>query len=363
MRYLATGAVILALVLLLFAADFYDQVTNKDSVSDFDTYVVDLQERTSWLTNMSGGSVNGQSNLPRAYLPDAPEGWSRRAWVTEDRKIMPGLAGAEEELLGYSQFYGTNAIGLHTNGLEETLVKQRGTTTWLYENGAKLVEITALKPASFEGLEIQQASMEMAGNNMRALETEAPFVVVQGIVWAKILASSTQTGLEVDWHLSAKVGEIQIYLRALGANETDIRQFLGAIDYDGMNGLLDTPLVAVGSSAPPLSKAEEVTFAKAVLAKRHQAEKINRAQSDLDLEAAAWETLDTLKELSGANVSGLEETRKAWDEKRAELEGQLAAAQKSGAETEVKVNRFGAKQRPAQKGSCGGTSFCSVDKE
>lgn len=328
MRFLARVFFTIGLSLVALSGKLYVWPSGGEAATG-ETF--NLKERTDSLATQVQDFMDSRKT-PRDFLPQAPADWSRRAFVWDDRTRMPGLAGVEEEMLGYSQFFGTKAVGLKVNGPEKTFTKQKARTTWMYEKGDLLVEMTAIRPKPVQGMKMQQDAMRMVSANKQVFQVEEPFGVVQGVVWKKVVASTSSVpeGPTVDWTLAAQFGDIHLYARGQGVSEDEMRAFLGGIDYDGLNRMLDTPLPNVGSAAPELTAEQQLVFARAEMdqQRRGAAEAARQARQDLE---------------QSAGVADLAE---------AGTEAPEAPA------TEVRVNRFGG--RASRKSACGGTSFCSV---
>lgn len=338
MRFLARVFFTFGLSLLALSGKLYLWPID-DNASSGET--IDLKERTDGMAAQVRAFIDARKS-PRDFLPDAPEGWTRRAFDWDDRERMPGFAGVEEDMPGYSEFAGTKAIGLQVQGFEKAITKQKARTTWMYEKDNRLVELTAIEPKPVEGVKMQQDAMRMVGAKKRALQIEEPFGVVQGVVWKKVVAGATPVpGTEaVDWTLAAQFGDLHLYARGQGTSEAEMRGFLGAIDYDGMNRTLDRPLLGVGSTAPHLTAEQEQVYARAEIDRqRHgSAEVMRQAEQDLQFEVTDAVPVTEV----GSGDTG-------------------AQAVAAAPVPEIKVNRFGGKKR--RKSACGGTAFCSVGGE
>lgn len=297
-----------------------------------------LKEKTDTMATQVSAFMDSRKT-PRDVLPAAPDGWTRRAFVWDDRTRMPGFAGVEEEMPGYSRFTGTRAVGRPAGGPGKTFTKMKAATTWMYEKDNLLVEMTASRPKPVEDLKMQQETMRMVGASKRALQIEEPFGVVQGVVWKKVVAAASPVpGAEaVNWTLAAQFGDIHLYARGQRVSETEMRAFVGAIDYDGLNRMLDRPLLGVGSTAPQLTAEQELVYARAEMdrQKRGAADAMRMAEQNSQPEVAdvPWMARDSFDEVEARNVA-------------------------EAALPEIKVNRFGGRKK--RKSGCGGTTFCFV---
>lgn len=335
MRFLARVIFTIGLSLVAFSGKLYVWPTGGDTATG---EAFNLKEKADGMAVQIRDFMDSRKT-PRDFLPAAPDGWTRRAFVRDDRTRMAGFAGVEEDMPGHSRVTGTKAGGWQVDDAGKALARQKARTTWMYEKDNLLVEMTAIRPKPVEGLTLRNNAMRMVRANNRAFQAEEPFGVVQGVVWKKLVARATPVpGAEaVDWTLAAQFGDIQLYARGLGTSESEMRGFLDAVDYDGLNRTLDRSLSGVGSTAPQLTREQELAQARAEIdQQRHgSAEAMKLAEQNVQLEVTDAPP-GSQDSLADAGV-------------------QSAAA---APVPEIKVNRFGGKKK--RKSSCGGTSFCSV---
>ncbi len=202
-----------------------------------------------------------RSTGARPYLPDAPEGWSRRAWADGDNsaieRAQPGLVAddAPDLLKNFA------AKG------ERAAEKQRDAETWVYQNGSEIVAIRAAYTAR-EGERNLAAAVQdtLAPMGRGGSGAQTGWAVIGGVAYA---AQQADTNDAAAPHLSL-VGTPFVSLEAhLGFHDeitltvqsnTDFaatRAILAEVDYDGLNALLTYPLPYIGSAAPAISPETE----------------------------------------------------------------------------------------------------------
>ncbi|WP_281969096.1 hypothetical protein [Roseovarius nanhaiticus] len=167
-----------------------------------------------------------------AYLPPAPEGWTRTAWPTEDAPL-------------------------------------RG---WIYRQGDTAVALWADYQAA--GSDCGASGGIMAGLAQAAKVAGTGWAVIGGTAYRHLPAGShakeaTSAGLDAGYDAAqTTIGfDDMVTLTALStAPESALRSLLAAADYDGLNGLLSTPLPLMGSDAPIIATANEAKAADVLLA-------------------------------------------------------------------------------------------------
>lgn len=367
------------------------------------------------------GDDDGLENVAlKSYLPDAPDGWTRRNWTKDDTKRMPGLAGVEEEILMTSQYYGKNAIALHVKGQERTFTQLRAQTMWIYEDATGIIEFSILKPNKQKemgqndplskgpmGLNMNMSAT--VGSSLRSMQHEKPYAVIHGVMWAeRSWDTSDHMARDVPFKFGAKFGDFQLYLRGRDVTEAQMREMMTLVDYDGLNALLAIPLDGVGSQSVPMSEDEQRAYMQQMLDEQRQALREERRDAEIRQTESLLQDMKRLDELGLADQKtkkGLEQRliklRKARAEERSEDQVQkslneindtmIAATEKLQRITgdaltrttdqdqsdtvqatateeaeppQITVNRFGNKKlQRRKKGGCGGVNFCKITKD
>ena len=244
MRYLTTIGFGLAMVLAILAMDFHEHSEGTNIKTRGKSYVHGVPERfVGFLTSFKPVPV------ARDQLPQAPEGWERRDWTMADFETLPGLAGAEEEKRIYAAL--THSMPTTKTGAQRKLLKQRANTSWLYETGAGLVEMAAIEVAPARaGNPIASAALDNLAKANAAFLLPQDYRLVQGVMWQRLATGpASNQDQDLQWWLTARVGEIVLYLRARTASEQAVHALLAAVDYDGLNAMQDRPADGIGTAA------------------------------------------------------------------------------------------------------------------
>lgn len=356
----------------------------------------------------------------KSYLPEAPEGWTRRNWTKNDIKRMPGLAGVEEEILMTSQYHGKNAIALHVKGEERTFTELRNQTMWIYEDGSGIIEFSILKPNKPREMGQNDPTMKgplgmslsmsgSLGSSLRTMQHYKPYALVKGVMWSRrSWDTSDHMARDVPYKFGARFGEFQLYLRGRDVTEAHMREMMALVDYDGLNALLATPLDNVGSHAVPMSADDQQAYMKQL----HTQHKQTLRDESRDAQIRETETMlqdmkrldklgmadqkvidgleDRLAELRRARAAGAPEdqvqkslneindtmiaaTQKLQrittvaskkTEDRTKNDAVLVSATEEAEPPQITVNRFGNKKpQRNKKGGCGGVNFCKITKD
>ena len=201
----------------------------------------------------------------RIYLPDAPEGWTRRELVDGDNsRISPPkreISEMEQEALEASTLLKNMA-----EKSEKKAFETRNAQTWIYERGDEIVSIRAYYTEMPKGNTISGNAMTMVIGNLSGMSIMEGWDVVQGVAY----------GFYQDWSsddekpyrtLNAVVGfgdEVKIDVRTTTSDEVT-REILSLIDYDGLNALLPRPLAHVGSGSDTLPDVEGAVLASKMI--------------------------------------------------------------------------------------------------
>ncbi|WP_425038102.1 hypothetical protein [Primorskyibacter sp. S187A] len=306
-KYLATLGVFLIFGAVLMAADFYERAKANPDVTSFTAYRDDLSGRVEKLTGgMIGGTAptaqrggysapegevesdvallaggikdiiapNGTGAKPsyesytfkgkiKSVLPEAPEGWTRRLFDMDDTKRLPGFAGILEERQAM--------MGLPT---DRAMMRIRQNTTWMYESGEKLVQMTAINRQKASGRVMEAGLIDQVTTGRG--QSQVFYAAVQGVVWTKQRTvhwtERAEDGPE-PVILTGRLGSATIYVKGFMADE-ELPAFLEGIDYDALNNMLKRPFPNVGSNAPELTPEQEQAAFEAELAERKRLDKV-----------------------------------------------------------------------------------------
>ena len=184
-----------------------------------------------------------------AYLPEAPDGWERRALLEgDDSAILPPEAlmdGAMSTSAGKGFLQQMEARD-HVKQL-----KERATRSWIYQRGTEtvFVEVRLVERPSSNSL-IGIVASAMDGVMMDAFDRNVGYGVTGGFGLTEKLGHDG----ERPYHFRYLEGSIgfghEVHLRVhANASRDATQEILSRIDYDGLNDLLPRPVPSVGNDA------------------------------------------------------------------------------------------------------------------
>lgn len=183
----------------------------------------------------------------QVYLPEAPEGWKRRALLEgDDSAILPPDAGLDGSM---SSSAGKGFLQQMEARDHVKQLKERAEQSWIYQRGTEtvLVEVRLVKRPSSNSLFGVVASA-MDGAMMNAFERNVGYGVTGGFGLTEKLAHDG----ERPYHFRYLEGSIgfgnEVHLRVhANASRDATQEILSRIDYDGLNSLLPRPVPSVGN--------------------------------------------------------------------------------------------------------------------
>ena len=227
-----------------------------------------------------------------AYLPEAPEGWTRRRWSEGDNAMISDPKGPpsdiEKEVRSAIQNAGLeNVLGPLSTGGDDAKSDANG---FVYERDGHMafVEAELVHPGpqdSMTGMAI--VMLEGALSQMEAIEQG--YAVVQGVSFTGSLPAFGKKSRKYRM-FNGYIGfgeEVRIKIRASkGLPDSALRDLLGRIDYDGMNALLADPLPTIGRDATEVPMEQQVLVASMShdlrqIAIRERAERTRDAISEM----------------------------------------------------------------------------------
>lgn len=266
MRVLGVVAFFMGVLLLVLGGDYYEQRKSAEGGLGLGTYVTQLDDR---LVSLASGEAF-RKKKPREFMPEAPEGWLRREWAVDDSERLYGkreISETEQELMDEIEGHAvTNAMMKldKAKGL-----KRRKDVSVVYDRRGEMIVMSARKEKPSKLNKRSQAAMNMVAASLNAMNKDRAFAVVQGVIWVE------ETGLfdQFEWdskedeaekekrarRFSARFGPYELLVEALTDDET-VRQFISAIDVDGLNGELREPVFGIGSAAPQLTPDQEMAI-------------------------------------------------------------------------------------------------------
>lgn len=224
----------------------------------------------------------------RAYLPDAPEGWTRRAWPDGDNSAVL----RPERELSANEKAALEASSLLKNMADKSARasdERRNSETWVYQQGERVIVVQAKYKPRKEGRSLTGAVADTLNSN--AIFNKQGWAVIGGVAYGQTPPSlqDPQTSFISQVGTPFRAFEAPlgfhdaVQLSVLtNAGDDELRAVLAAIDYDGLNALLAYPLPYVGANAPDVPLESQPRMAEIML-KMHS-DLLSR-RSD---EAQAW---------------------------------------------------------------------------
>ncbi|WP_306113206.1 MULTISPECIES: hypothetical protein [unclassified Roseovarius] len=198
----------------------------------------------------------------RPYLPEAPEGWTRREWIAGDNSAITTpareMSDVEKEALESSTLLKNMAAASAKRAEED-----RNNQTWVYERGDEAISVRVRYSELPKGNTITANAMTMVVGNLSAMAIPEGWGVIEGVAYGTYNSFLSEDPKPYR-SLNAVIGfgsEVKLEVRTNTTDEAT-REILTRIDYDGLNALLPNPLAHVGSGArevPPAMQAEMAT--------------------------------------------------------------------------------------------------------
>ncbi len=193
------------------------------------------------------------------YLPEAPEGWTRRSLTEGDNaSVMPYKPASSNNNVGASLLETMNAREQRAED------RKRAERSWVYENGSEAIYVEVKlyeRPSSNSMIGLVAATIE--GISFNFGESEKGYAVIGGVGYVEQFGMDGKRPHHFRV-LNATLGfghEAQIMVHANASTEST-RQILANIDYDGLNALLPQPMATVGNGVVLDEELSEVAVAK-----------------------------------------------------------------------------------------------------
>lgn len=190
------------------------------------------------------------THAPRAFLPDAPEGWVRRHWSEGDNSWLhkDRMLNAED-----SPEDGTmldSAIAVFMDHRDIYAQRRAFSSGWIYERGEDIIFIGAEKLDKGSSNSLVGRGVSKVNALLNRMNFREGYTVVHGVPYAESMHISEHQRLFRSFQGRIGYGqEMRIRVRA-HANNDAVEALLGEIDHAGLNKLLDIPVAGVGPQAP-----------------------------------------------------------------------------------------------------------------
>lgn len=244
---------VLTAATLLAGVDYYDQ-SNKAGLSLGEmtpgAYIETIPNRFEAAKDEKQAQLDERERKSRwrqggkPYLPEAPEGWTRRALLEgDDTAIMPPEARTMGEGAGKS-FLEQMEAREHVQQQSE-----RATRSWIYQRGTEtvFVEVQLVeRPDTSSLFGVVASAMDNA--MLGATDKNVGYGVVGGFGLTERMKHDGSRPYHFRF-LEGAIGfghEVHLKVHANASREATY-EVLSAIDYDGLNALLPTPVETVGN--------------------------------------------------------------------------------------------------------------------
>ncbi|WP_138933871.1 hypothetical protein [Roseovarius arcticus] len=219
----------------------------------------------------------------RPYLPGAPAGWTRRAWLDGNNSAV--LVPVADNMPENTPDLLKNMAAKSAKSAEE----RRDDETWVYQQGDRIIALRAKYTPRDDARNLAGVVADTLAAT--AFVPSTGWAVIGGVAFAETSAKLGDAGAPfisqagTPFHAyEAPIGlHDAVQLSVLSnAGEDDLRAVLGAIDYNGLNALLSYPLVHIGLNAPDIPLEAQPQMADLML-KMHSDLRARRS-----VEAQAW---------------------------------------------------------------------------
>lgn len=198
---------------------------------------------------------------PRAYLPDAPEGWTRRHWSAGDNSWLH-----KQRQLGEREAQGEGTMldqALERFMEHRDVYSQRRAfaSGYIYERGDEIIFIGAdlLEKGSDNG--VIGRNLTKANRVLNRMNFREGYTLVHGVAYAETMHQSEAQRLFRSFQGRIGYGqEMRIRVRS-HASIASVNALLEQIDHAGLNNLLDQPVAGVGTDAPRLAASQAARLA------------------------------------------------------------------------------------------------------
>ncbi len=217
--------------------------------------------------NAASALKSRQKQAARTHLPEAPEGWTRRDWEEGDNALLTPPARDLKSL--ERKAAKARELSLMMAGMLAEEVKGgprlRRTEIWVYERGDEIIALRAKYTKPDAKPSFSSMVRRVADADIRGVAEARGYAVIAGVAYGEIRPVQGDEARAKYRGFSASMGEdVMISVRAVASDDA-IRSMMAAIDYDGLNGMLDPPLENVGSQASVVERAQQAVLAEQAL--------------------------------------------------------------------------------------------------
>lgn len=244
----------------------------------------------------------------KSFLPNPPEGWAQYALTEPDTKAVSRVLSELRPVPLVSSISGpAELLQLNAAGKDGALRKLDETGTVYAKEGELIWLDITLKP--------QAARNTLAGLALSAqdafldgMKAEQGYAMIDGVAFIETTGNLLDDTKKTNYRaFTGRIGfdqEVVIRLHA-DASDATIREFLGRVDYAGLNALLPHPALIVGKGIEvPLIRQPEIADEMHDLYETMQIAQLRLGQEKLENLDAAALVANTLSS-SGFNSEGV----------------------------------------------------------
>ncbi|MCG7519476.1 hypothetical protein [Ruegeria sp. Ofav3-42] len=311
LRFLGFGLIV---VLVVAGLDYYQQDKKSEGTLSFNEYVETISERfdRSQQKREAKKADREREKLwdagAKSYLPKPPTGWAQHAMTEADNSAVStaltefGLTPLISSISGPAELVALNSAG------KEGAIRKLDETGAVYSNDSEVIWLDiSLKPKSarntMAGLALSAQSAFLGG-----MKVEEGYAVIDGVAFMETTGNLLDNDERPRYRaFTGRIGfdqEVVIRLHT-DAKDATIRDFLGRVDYAGLNQLLPLPALVVGKGINvPLEQQSEIADEMHKLYEAMQNAQLKLGQEKFKNLDAASVMVNTLAS-SGFNTEGV----------------------------------------------------------
>lgn len=386
---IAVVGLILVAVTAVVGADYYAQARSaveQGESYDMARYGESISER---ITDASDtlARMKEQRELRKAgvmaMMPEAPEGWIKRPMTQADADLLmprPELDEMSKQMIAEIRKSPTGAMMLKA---DDAARDQYVAEHVVYEHGPRLVALHIdfeERPRKAAGL--TGVAQKMIIGQLAAMSSNSGFAMVQGVPYRRVRGFYVaDIGGEADGPSESDGGTLREFNAGIGrqvrisvksdASDAEVYQIIEAIDYDGLNGMLDEKLADVGSHVATLPLDVQRRLAQAAEDKRVAELQAEGEAASKDLMNLSGKLVTNRSALTkDGKAEGFADGAVSWFKSMTQG-GEAEPEAEEVEKPEVKVRRLGGgggiqMQGSAGAGSCttvGGVKRCRIGSD
>ncbi|QIE44295.1 hypothetical protein G5B38_01400 [Pseudohalocynthiibacter aestuariivivens] len=217
--------------------------------------------------------------LAKTYLPEAPNGWTRRSWSPEDTGVFgdADMVGLKATLL--SKFNESTAMTAAKSMMAGKENARAERDVWEYVGATGTIRLSATHNPSTGRIFAEKLENDPARANVMLRQSGRPIIMgeIAGVTFYASKRDEFDSSGNLPIFARGYIGDdIAITAYADGNHET-LLDLLLAIDYDALNAMQEKPASGIGSDARPISAKKRAIFlTRAAQLEKAAAETANR---------------------------------------------------------------------------------------